>query len=114
MFGWGYQPFSQFLQHGYTFSVSSFPAQHLHNDYISYFATYGLIGLLGWIGTLILLARQAVNDPLRLAMIAVMACMGLTECMWSFTHFVLYVFFITWTLLWLSVNPIKDKMDILK
>ena len=102
LLGWGYQPFNAIIQQGYVFPVTDFPAQHLHNDYISYLATYGVLGLIGWLGTLFLMFKQAIHDPYRLALLGSMSFMGLTDCFWSFSHFVLYIFATLWTFLWLS------------
>lgn len=107
LFGWGYQPFNTIIQHGYIFPVTNFPAQHLHNDYISYLATYGFLGLIGWLGTLFFMFKQALQDPLRLALLSSMTFMGLTDCYWSFSHFVLYIFTFLWILLWLSLHSEK-------
>lgn len=108
LFGWGAKSFDLITSSGLTFSVPTFRAQHFHSDYFNLLACGGLVGVLGWLTTLVLLFKKASSDPIRLGLIVSSLAMALSERIWFSNQSTLLVLICLWILLGLS-SPSRDQ-----
>lgn len=108
LYGWGSKAFDALVDNGYVFGVQNYFRTHFHNDFFQTLVGGGLIGVTGWIGTLILLIRQSWSDFTKLALLASILAMGLADRYWS--HWITFYPFISlWVLLYLSEGQEEDR-----
>lgn len=101
IYGWGSKAFDSLVDNGYVFGVPDYFRTHFHSDFFQTLVGGGVIGIVGWIGTLILLVRQSWKDFTKLALLASILAMGLTDRYWS--HWITFYPFVSlWVLLYLS------------
>lgn len=108
LYGWGSKAFDALVDNGYVFGVQNYFRTHFHNDFFQTLVSGGLIGVTGWIGTLILLIRQSWSDFTKLALLASILAMGLADRYWS--HWITFYPFISlWVLLYLSESQEENR-----
>lgn len=108
LYGWGSKAFDALVDNGYVFGVQNYFRTHFHNDFFQTLVGGGLIGVTGWIGTLILLIRQSWSDFTKLALLASILAMGLADRYWS--HWITFYPFISlWVLLYLSEGQEENR-----
>ena len=112
LYGWGAKAFDAITATGVIFSVPSFKAQHFHSDFFNTLASGGIIGLCGWVMTIILLARAALKDPVRLTLLISSLAMGLCERFWFNNESSLFVLLTAWLLLYFSENKHSPNTQI--
>lgn len=110
VFGWGVQPFKEIIQSGFTFPVSTFHPRHFHSDFFNMLVCIGLVGVLGWLSTIVLLIKNSWKDPTSTAMLFACLAMGLTERLWFQNRVSIYMMSTLWVLLYLS-KSIREQTD---
>lgn len=111
LFGWGDKPFAAIASSGYVFKVPSFGVYlpHFHSDFFQTLATGGVVGVLGWLITLFLLLKDSWRDSTRLALLASIVAMGLTDRYWA--HWITFFPFVTlWLTLYLSSRETETSI----
>ena len=111
LFGWGDKPFAAIASSGYEFNVPSFGAYlpHFHSDFFQTLATGGLVGVIGWLITLLLLLKDSWRDSTRLALLASIVAMGLADRYWA--HWITFFPFVTlWLTLYLSSRKTETSL----
>lgn len=103
-FGWGIEPFSRILEHGYYFPVD-FYAEHFHCDMLNLLVCGGSVSVLGWLATNIMLIISSSRDPAKIALIATFFAIGIAEQSWASNYSACFVFMVTWVLLNLPRLP---------
>lgn len=98
--GWGYQPFSDIVAAGIPFGIPNIKeVQHFHSDYFNILATGGLVGILCWLFSVLLLLKKSLHDPVRFILIIAILAIGLSERYWFYNQSVLFLFVSMWVLL---------------
>lgn len=100
-FGWGENPLNAMLEAGHTIGIKITKYYHFHNDFLNWLAIGGLFGIVGWLSTVGLLAKQAFKDPASLFFLIGCLAVGLTEQFW-FQRTTLFSCVTIWTLLYIS------------
>ena len=109
VYGWGSKAFDALVDNGYVFGVQDYFRTHFHSDFFQTLVGGGLIGVIGWISTLILLVRQSWKDFTKLALLASILAMGLTDRYWS--HWITFYPFVSlWVLLYLSWDSEENRI----
>lgn len=109
IYGWGSKAFDSLVDNGYVFGVPDYFRTHFHSDFFQTLVGGGVIGIVGWIGTLILLVRQSWKDFTKLALLASILAMGLTDRYWS--HWITFYPFVSlWVLLYLSEDHDDNRI----
>ena len=103
--GWGAKAFDAITSTGIRFSVPTFKAQHFHSDYFNMLASGGIIGIVGWLLTVVLLIKNAFRDTARVSLVISSLTMGLCERFWFSNEATLFVLLTAWLLLDLSFKP---------
>lgn len=75
---------------------------HFHSDFFNIMAIGGMVGLIGWLTTIILLIKNSLKDKYRLALIFAILLIGLSDCYWTNCRAVFYLFLVLWLLLYIS------------
>lgn len=98
--GWGCQPFSDIVAAGIPFGIPDIKeVQHFHSDYFNILATGGLVGILCWLFSVLLLLKKSLHDPVRFILIIAILAIGLSERYWFYNQSVLFLFVSMWVLL---------------
>ena len=101
--GWGPRPYKLIEAAGILpLSPISFSGHHPHNDLFNILGTGGLLGLVTWLITILLLFIKSLKDPVRLALLFAILAIGLSDCYWFDCRRVLTIFTVTWALLAVS------------
>lgn len=112
LFGWGDKPFAAIASSGCAFNVPSFGVflPHFHSDFFQTLATGGLVGIIGWLISLVLLLKDSWKDSTRLALLASIAAMGLADRYWA--HWITFFPFVTlWLMLYLSSRKTETSYE---
>lgn len=109
-FGWGAQPFESIIHSGFSFPVTTFHARHFHNDFFNILVCTGLVGVIGWLISAILLLKNALKkDPVAFSLLIASFAMGLTERIWFQNRVSIYLFATLWVLLYLSRKSTSNQ-----
>lgn len=100
--GWGNDSFQEIIRAGYYFSVPTFDAVTFHSDFFNILSNSGLMGLVGWLATVMLLYKQSTKDHSQLMLCTASVAVGLTSRFWSENISAMYIFMLCWILLRLS------------
>ncbi len=112
LLGWGAKPFDLIISSGLKFSVPTFPAQHFHSDYFNALVSFGLVGIVGWLSSVILLFKAVKSDYPRIMLLVSMLVMGASERMWFDNRSCFYLFISLWLLLYISKKSNKADKNV--
>lgn len=109
LLGWGTKPYHALLNSGYTWSVPTFKPTHAHNDILNFALTNGLLGLVGWGVTVLLLIYRANGNSALLALLFSSLAMGLSERVWFDNKATFPLLISLWILFSLPIFQTEEK-----
>ena len=106
-YGWGPKPFHEMINSGLIWTVPNFDSSHFHSDFFNNLVSNGIIGVMGWLITIVLLLKYFWNNSALICILATSLAMGLSERIWFDNKACLPVLVSLWLIF--SVSKIYPK-----
>ena len=105
LIGWGGDPAVAMSQAGIIFPVKGWTVTRFHSDFFQLLSSGGLVLVLGWLTTVLLLIRKSLGDFMKLGVLVSLLAIGCVDTYW-YSNSVFFMFCVLWALL-----SVTDKMN---